>query len=56
MLRVVQMLACLLACKTVLAVLLNSRDYSPANFQLNFLLGREAYFGGAYQPICVSGQ
>lgn len=49
MLRVVQMLACLLVCMTVLVVLLNYREYFPANFQSGFLLGREAYFGGAYQ-------
>lgn len=48
-LQVVQVLACLLVCKTVLTVLLDYRGYFPANFRSDFLLGRETYFGGTYQ-------
>jgi uncharacterized membrane protein len=59
MLRVVQVLAGLLICKTVLVVFVNYRDYFPADFQADFLLGREAYFGGAYQwafyPHIIAG-
>jgi hypothetical protein len=48
-LYVMQVLACLLVCKTVLVVFANYRDYFPANFRSDFLLGREAYFADAYQ-------
>jgi hypothetical protein len=49
MLRVVRVLAGLLVCKTVLVVFVSYHDYFPANFNSDFLLGKEAYFGGAYQ-------
>jgi len=46
---VVAALACLLVCKTTIAVVLNYRDYFPPNFRSDILLGRQAYFFGAYQ-------
>lgn len=49
MLRIVQVLACLLICKTTLAVLLSYSDYFPANFHSDFLRGRSEYFFGPYQ-------
>lgn len=48
-LRVAQVLACLLVCRTVFVVLLSYRDYFPANFQSDFLLGRSTYFFGPYE-------
>ncbi len=47
--RIIQLLACLLVCQTVLAVLFSFRDYFPPNFRSDFLLGRDAYFFGLYQ-------
>lgn len=47
--RIIQLLACLLVCQTVLAVLLSFRDYFPPNFRSDFLLGRSGYFFGLYQ-------
>jgi hypothetical protein len=41
-------LAVLLVCKVTLSVVIGYRDYLPPNFQSEFLLGREAYFFGAY--------
>ncbi len=35
--------------KTIATVLVSYRGYFPADFQTNFLLGREAYFFGSYQ-------
>lgn len=49
MLRLVQVLTSLLVGKTVLTVLLAYRDYFPANFRSDFLLGRSGYFYGTYQ-------
>ncbi len=46
--RVVGLLACVLVVKTTVAIVLNYRDYFPANFRSDFLLGRESYFDGAY--------
>jgi hypothetical protein len=48
-LRVAQVLACLLVCRTVLVVLFSYRDYFPANFHSDFLLGRSTYFFGPYE-------
>lgn len=42
-------LASVLVLKTVFAVLLIFPDYFPPNFRSDFLLGRQAYFFGAYQ-------
>jgi len=39
----------LLVIKTVIYVLLNFRDYFPADFRSDFLLGRSGYFYGWYQ-------
>lgn len=47
--RLAQFLACLLIGKTVTYVLLNFRDYFPADFRSDFLLGRSEYFFGWYQ-------
>jgi hypothetical protein len=51
MLRVVQTLVCLLVCKMLLSVILSYRDYFPANFHSDFLIGREAYFLGSYRWV-----
>ncbi len=48
-LRIVQALACLLVCKTVVAVFLSYPSYFPPNFRSDFLLGRGSYFFGLYQ-------
>jgi len=48
-LRVAQVLACLLVCKTTISVLLSYGGYFPPNFRSDFLLGRNAYFFGPYQ-------
>ncbi len=47
--RIAQVLACLLVCKTTLVVLLTFPDYFPPSFRSDFLLGRKAYFFGPYQ-------
>ncbi|MEX1223434.1 MAG: DUF2306 domain-containing protein [Pirellulales bacterium] len=47
--RIIQLLACLLVCQTIVAVLLSFRDYFPPNFRSDFLLGRSGYFFGLYQ-------
>ena len=47
--RVVQVLACLLVCKTTTSILLAFGDYFPPNFRSDFLLGRSTYFFGTYQ-------
>jgi uncharacterized membrane protein len=47
--RVLQALACLLVCKTVVAVILSYPSYFPPNFRSDFLLDRRAYFFGPYQ-------
>lgn len=49
LLLLVQLLACLLVVKTVLTVLSLYGDYFPPDFRADFLLGREAYFTGAYE-------
>lgn len=41
-------LAAVLVCKVTIGVVMAYRDYLPPNFQSDFLLGREAYFWGAY--------
>jgi len=48
-LRIAQLLACLLVCKTTIIVLLTFPDYFPPNFRSDFLLGRNEYFFGPYQ-------
>ena len=47
--RLVQVLAVLLVCKTTVSVLLGFRDYFPPDFRSDFLLGRRTYFFGPYQ-------
>ncbi len=47
--RLAQVLACLLVCKTTIVVLLTYPDYFSPNFRSDFLLGRKAYFFGPYQ-------
>jgi len=47
--RIIQLLAVALVVQTVWSVVNNLPDYFPANFRADFLLGREAYFFGAYQ-------
>jgi uncharacterized membrane protein len=41
--------AVLLVCKVILGVVIGYRDYWPPDFNSDFLLGREAYFFGAYR-------
>ena len=41
--------AAVLILKVTLSVVIGYRDYVPPNFDADFLLGREAYFFGAYQ-------
>lgn len=40
---------CLLILKVTVSVVSNYVDYLPPNFESDFLLGRDAYFFGAYQ-------
>src|SRR5262245_29703734 len=47
--RLLTFLAGLLILKVALNVLLGYRDYFSANFNTDFLRGREAYFSGAYR-------
>ncbi len=47
--RVLTVLAGVLILKVTLGVVLNYRHYFPANFESDFLQGREAYFSGSYQ-------
>ena len=47
--RVLALLAGLLVLKVTVGVLLGYGDYFPPNFDSGFLLGRQAYFSGAYQ-------
>ena len=42
--RVAMVLAALLVTKITASVVLDYRDYFPANFDSDFLRGREAYF------------
>jgi hypothetical protein len=46
--RLLALLAGLLVLKVTLSVVLGYRDYFPADLQSDFLLGRAAYFWGAY--------
>jgi len=46
--RALTILAALLVCKVTLSVVIGYRNYFPPNFESDFLLGREAYFWGAY--------
>lgn len=46
---VVQVLTCLLVCKTTVSLLLTFHDYFPPNFRSDFLLGRSSYFFGTHQ-------
>jgi hypothetical protein len=46
--RALQLLTGLLVLKVTLSVVLGYRDYFPADFRADFLLGRESYFWGAY--------
>lgn len=47
--RLLNILATVLIAKVTLRVVLGYRDYFPPNFDVDFLLGREAYFWGAYR-------
>ena len=47
--RTALVLACLLICKTTLAIVLGYSNYFPPNFRADFLLGRSSYFFGAYR-------
>src|SRR3954447_6211939 len=47
--RLLTALTALLICKVALSVVIGYRDYFPPNFEADFLLGREAYFWGAYR-------
>lgn len=47
--RVVAFAATALVVKVTLSVVLGYRAYFPPNFRADFLLGREAYFFGAYR-------
>ena len=40
---------CVLILKVTLSVVMNYRDYVPANFDSDFLQGRDGYFRGGYQ-------
>jgi Predicted membrane protein (DUF2306) len=47
--RALTLLAAVLILKVNLAVVLGYRNYFPADFNSDFLRGREEYFGGPYQ-------
>src|SRR5437868_5057440 len=47
--RVLTLLAAFLIFKVTVSVVLKYGDYFPANFQSDFLRGREQYFAGSYQ-------
>lgn len=47
--RVLQLLVALLILKVTFGIVVGYRDYFPPNFDSDFLLGREAYFGGGYR-------
>ena len=47
--RILTLLAGLLILKVTLGVVLNYGSYFPANFESDFLRGRELYFSGSYQ-------
>ena len=47
--RVLMGAAVLLILKVTLSVVVGYRDYLPPDFNSDFLLGREAYFYGAYR-------
>lgn len=47
--RILGLLAGLLIIKVTVAVLWGYRNYFPANFESDFLRGREQYFSGPYQ-------
>jgi hypothetical protein len=47
--RLLAFLAVLLILKVTLSVVLGYREYLPPNFKSDFLIGREAYFFGAYR-------
>jgi hypothetical protein len=47
--RLLAALAFILIAKVTLSVVLGYRDYFPPNFDADFLLGRAAYFWGAYR-------
>ena len=61
--RIAFWLLIILFFKTVAAILVEYRNYFPANFDSNFLYGREAFFHGSYRfafyahiisgPICL---
>jgi hypothetical protein len=46
--RLLLLLTGLLVLRVTLSVVLGYRDYFPADFQSDFLFGRESYFWGAY--------
>ncbi len=46
---ILRLLAGLLVLRIVVGVVLSYRDYFPANFQADFLLGREDHFHGLYR-------
>lgn len=45
---VLRIVVAILILKVTLSVVIGYRDYLPPNFDADFLLGREAYFWGAY--------
>jgi hypothetical protein len=47
--RILAFLAAVLIVKVTLSVVLGYRNYFPPNFHADFLVGREAYFFGAYR-------
>jgi hypothetical protein len=46
--RAFAILTALLVCKVTLSAVIGYRNYLPPDFETDFLLGREAYFWGAY--------
>src|SRR6188508_2552462 len=47
--RLLSLLVAILILKVTLSVILGYVNYLPPNFRSDFLIGREAYFFGAYQ-------
>jgi len=47
--RLLTVLAAILIAKVTLSVVIGYRDYFPPSFDSDFLLGRQAYFWGAYR-------
>ena len=49
--RILSFLVSLLIIKVTISIVLNYREYFPANFESSFLQGRRAYFFGWYQWV-----